>query len=111
MDNQRPLLVGDLLNAMKKYPRRFDRPLGAPHPTFDAFLNHGAADDRWVFCFAALDFVGMRRPVDILAYLHLDADQTQVVSCLPMNLDDYLAAMSVYLFGFGPLQEAENCVA
>jgi hypothetical protein len=108
VDGQRRYLVRDLVAFIEQHADRCGRPAGAQHPTFDAFLTHGAAEDLWTFGFVCLDLVGMRRPLDVLACLHLDDDQVQDVVCRSMTLREYLSEMSAYLAGFHAQRNAED---
>lgn len=56
-------------------------------------------------------FTDICRPLDILAYLHLENDQAQDVACLPMTLREYFSGMSAYLAGVDAQLSTENLVS
>ena len=69
-EGQRGYLAGDLIQYIEQVPTRRG-PIKLHHPSFADVLTHGQPDDVWVFGMVALDFRGMRRPVDLLTCLEL----------------------------------------
>jgi hypothetical protein len=99
-------LAGDLVQYVDQVPTRRG-PIKIHHASFAGFLTHGQPADVWVFGMVALDFQGMRRPVDLMTCLELPATLLADVNCQHMGWKDYVEAMDHYLSGFRDQQEAE----
>ncbi|WP_333676647.1 hypothetical protein [Dyella sp.] len=100
-------LVGDLVQYIEREPTRRG-PKKIQHPSFASFLNHGRSDDVWVFGMAALDFHGMRRPVDLLTGLDLPMAVLADAHIRQMTMKEYAAVMDGYLSRFDDQQAAEQ---
>lgn len=103
---QRGYLAGDLVQYIEQEPTRRG-PIRIHNASFADFLMHGRPDDIWVFGMAALDFHGMRRPVDIVTCLELPATLLADAHYRNMTWKDYVEAMDRYLFLFQGQQQAE----
>ena len=105
-DGQRGYLAGDLVQYVEQAPTRRG-PIRIHHPSFADFLTHGQPNDAWVFGMAALDFHGMRRPVDLMTCLELPATLLADAHYQHMTWKDYVEAMDHYLFLFQEQRQAE----
>lgn len=105
-DGQRGYLAGDLVQYIEQVPTRRG-PVKIQHASFADFLTHGRLDDVWVFGMVALDFHGMRRPVDLVTCLELPATLLADAHIRQMTLKEYAAVMDGYLFRFDDQQAAE----
>lgn len=103
-------LVGNLVQYIEQEPTRRG-PKKIQHPSFANFLNHGRSDDVWVFGMAALDFHGMRRPVDLVTWLELPATLLADAHRQDMTLKEYTKVMDVYLSRFEAQKAAEELAA
>lgn len=99
-------LAGDLVQYVEQEPTRRG-PIKVRQASFADFLTQGLPDDTWVFGMVAIDFHGMRRPVDLTTCLDLPMTVLADVHYQHMTLKDYVDAMSRYLFLFQDQQEAE----
>lgn len=106
-EGQRGYLAGDLVQYIEQVPTRCG-PIRIHHPSFADFLTRGCPDDVWVFGMVALDFRGMRRPVDLLTCLDLPMDQIADALFQNMALKEYVAVMIGYLSRFSDQQAAET---
>lgn len=107
VEGQRGYLVNDLVQYIERGPIRRG-PIKIHHPSFADFLSQGQPDDVWVLGMVALDFHGMRRPVDLLTCLELPTTLVADVHCQHMTLKEYVDVMDGYLSRFGDQQEAEE---
>ena len=105
-EGQRGYLAGDLVQYIEQEPT-LRGPIKIHHPSFADFLTHGRADDVWVFGMVALDFRGMRRPVDLVTCLELPETLLADAHYQYMTWKDYVEAIGHYLFLFHGQQQTE----
>lgn len=106
-DGQRGYLAGDLLQYFEQVPTRRGR-VKIRHSSFADFLTLGQPDDVWVFGMVALDFRGMRRPVDLVTCLDIPPALLVEAHCQQMTLNEYAVAMNGYLSRFEAQRAAEQ---
>lgn len=106
-EGQRGYLAGDLVQYIEQVPTRRG-PIRIHHPSFADFLAHGQPDDVWAFGMVALDFHGMRRPVDLLTCIDFPMALLADAHCRNVTLEQYLASMESYLARFDDQQAAEK---
>jgi hypothetical protein len=106
VEGQSGYLAGDLVQYVDQEPSR--GPVKIRHASFADFLTHSRPDDAWVFGMVALDFYGMRRPVDLLTCLDLPGGQVAEAHAQEMTLKEYVAVMDGYLSRFADQRAAEE---
>lgn len=99
VEGQQGYLAGDLVQYIEQVPKRRG-PMKIHHPSFAEFLTHGRPDDTWVFGMVALDFHGMRRPVDLVTCLELPTVVLANAHYPHMTLKVYVRVMDDYLSRF-----------
>lgn len=106
IESQRGYLAGDLVRYIEHALMRRG-PIKIRHPSFTDFLTQGQPNDEWIFGTVALDFHGMRRPVDLVTCLELPTTLLADAHYQHMTWKDYVEAMDHYLFLFQGQQQAE----
>jgi hypothetical protein len=99
-------LAGDLVQYVEQDPTRRGS-IKIRQASFADFLIQGLPDDTWVFGMVAIDFHGMRRPVDLATCLDLPMTVLADAHVRQMTLKEYAEAMDVYLCRFDDQQAAE----
>lgn len=109
-DGQWGYLAGDLVQYIEQAPTRRG-PIMIHHASFADFLTHGLPEDVWVFGMVALDFQGMRRPVDLVTCLELPPTLLADAHRKDMTLKAYVEVMDAYLSRFEDQKVAEEMAA